>query len=255
MCGIRIIARIRSGTSFAIVSTFSVLPERPIPLIFMRRCANYNHFQSQGKVAQSKNEKYCSIPATIVAIPQTDNIKYKITRNVEILLPNTIENIEQKASVKGYFEEDFAGEYISQDSEIATASQANSELGQLFQPRFQKLRICRSQRSHLTLGSAVQTGKGISYTPLSSFIHLFECTATDCMIKMNLRCENQVRNKLVVMIIQNMMQILHCSIRICSRLKRRRVQGKRLTTEHFPHEGNGRDRLNGAQAFSTCYSL
>jgi hypothetical protein len=41
-----------------------------------------------------KNDRYCPMPAAIVAIPNIEDIKYNSTREVDTLIPNIFEKIE-----------------------------------------------------------------------------------------------------------------------------------------------------------------
>lgn len=60
------------GRIFRRVRIFSVMPEREMPAMFMAQNAEMTRISMARTCPIPKNEKYCPIPAAMVAMPKTD---------------------------------------------------------------------------------------------------------------------------------------------------------------------------------------
>lgn len=89
MNGVSTAAIATMAPTLSTVSTFSVVPDSPMPTRFTTKNTPMTAISSASACVSPKYEKYCPRPAPIVAMPNTDDTKYIAARITEARVPNT----------------------------------------------------------------------------------------------------------------------------------------------------------------------
>ena len=83
------------GKTFIIVKIISVLTDKWSPFMFIRQKIIMIKISINKRKLMSykpKEKIYCPIPDAIVEIPNIEDTMYRITKKIDICLPNTFEN-------------------------------------------------------------------------------------------------------------------------------------------------------------------